>query len=58
MPFFRFDFVLFCLVSFFFSLKANGATAGLRSCLDLYDGLVPALEWTAGSVAVGRYDGA
>ncbi|XP_066357792.1 uncharacterized protein [Miscanthus floridulus] len=38
--------------------RSANATAGLKSCLQLYDGLVPALEWAAGSVAAGRAYGA
>jgi hypothetical protein len=34
------------------------AKAGLQSCLQLYTGFVPALEWAAGSVAAGRFPGA
>ena len=36
---------------------AANATAGLKSCLQLNDGLLPALEWAAGSVAAGRANG-
>ncbi|CAM0949109.1 unnamed protein product [Alopecurus aequalis] len=34
------------------------ATKGMRSCLELYAGAVPALRWAARSVAAGRYSGA
>ncbi|KAM0872607.1 hypothetical protein ACQ4PT_038621 [Festuca glaucescens] len=34
------------------------ATKGMRSCLQLYAGAVPALQWVAQAVAAGRYRGA
>ncbi|KAM0872604.1 hypothetical protein ACQ4PT_038619 [Festuca glaucescens] len=34
------------------------ATKGMRSCLQLYAGAVPALRWAARAVAAGRYRGA
>ncbi|XP_047050548.1 uncharacterized protein LOC124655741 [Lolium rigidum] len=34
------------------------ATKGMRSCLQLYTGAVPALRWAARAVAAGRYRGA
>ena len=34
------------------------ARKGMRSCLQLYAGAVPALRWAARSVAAGRYSGA
>ncbi|XP_037437695.1 uncharacterized protein LOC119305218 [Triticum dicoccoides] len=34
------------------------ARKGMRSCLQLYAGAVPALQWAARSVAAGRYSGA
>ncbi|XP_047050540.1 uncharacterized protein LOC124655732 [Lolium rigidum] len=34
------------------------ATKGLRSCLQLYAGAVPALQWATQAVAAGRYRGA
>jgi pectinesterase inhibitor-like protein len=37
---------------------ATGKTAALRSCLKLYGGVVPALQWAARSVAAGRFRGA
>ncbi|CAL5092589.1 unnamed protein product [Urochloa decumbens] len=42
------------------AVASNNATekAGLRSCLQLYNGFVAALEWAAGSVAAGRLPGA
>ncbi|WVZ91124.1 hypothetical protein U9M48_037337 [Paspalum notatum var. saurae] len=38
--------------------SSSAAAPGLRACLQLYGGLVPALEWAAGSVAAGRLPGA
>ncbi|OEL36614.1 putative cleavage and polyadenylation specificity factor subunit 1 [Dichanthelium oligosanthes] len=38
--------------------EAEAVRAGLRSCAQLYTGVVAALEWAAGSVAAGRYPGA
>ncbi|CAM0949116.1 unnamed protein product [Alopecurus aequalis] len=40
------------------SLADAEATKGMRSCLQLYAGAVPALRWAARSVAAGRYRGA
>ncbi|XP_040385580.1 uncharacterized protein LOC121056010 [Oryza brachyantha] len=37
---------------------AEARRQGMRSCLQLYAGAVPALEWAARSVAAGRYRGA
>ncbi|EES16304.1 hypothetical protein BDA96_08G171700 [Sorghum bicolor] len=37
---------------------AAGKKAALRSCLQLYGGVVQALQWAAGSVAAGRFPGA
>jgi pectinesterase inhibitor-like protein len=37
---------------------AAGKAAALRSCLKLYGGVVPALQWAARSVAAGRFRGA
>ncbi|KQK14292.1 uncharacterized protein LOC100821053 [Brachypodium distachyon] len=34
------------------------ARKGIRSCLQLYEGAVPALRWAARAVAAGRYRGA
>ncbi|XP_051184649.1 uncharacterized protein [Lolium perenne] len=34
------------------------ATKGMRSCLQLYAGAVPALRWASRAVAAGRYRGA
>ncbi|KAG8092959.1 hypothetical protein GUJ93_ZPchr0012g19135 [Zizania palustris] len=38
--------------------RADARRKGMRSCLKLYAGAVPALQWAAQSVAAGRYRGA
>ncbi|KAM0865070.1 hypothetical protein ACQ4PT_043532 [Festuca glaucescens] len=40
------------------SARDAEATKGMRSCLQLYAGAVPALQWAAQAVAAGRYRGA
>uniref|UniRef100_A0ACD5YKF5 Uncharacterized protein n=1 Tax=Avena sativa TaxID=4498 RepID=A0ACD5YKF5_AVESA len=40
------------------SAEAAEARKGMRSCLQLYAGAVPALRWAARAVASGRYRGA
>jgi len=45
-------------LSSYAAATAGAAAAALRSCLRLYGGVVPALQWAARSAAAGRLPGA